>query len=77
MVVASRAFCFTPQAFRASQARKGAKGGKVSTGGKISKGGGRPTGTIKADSIAQVKPWENLGISRATYFRKKKAGLLE
>ena len=63
---------FTPQAFRASQARKGTKGGKI--GGKISKGGGRPTGSIKTDSINQVKPWESLGISRRTYYNWKQAG---
>jgi hypothetical protein len=52
---------FTPAKFRASQAKKGAKGGKVS------KGGGRPS---------LNEPWLELGISRATYFRKKKAGTL-
>ncbi|WP_231855046.1 hypothetical protein [Photobacterium profundum] len=52
---------FTPAKFSKSQARKGVKGGKCS------KGGGRP-------SIGE--PWLDLGISRATYFRKKKAGLL-
>ncbi|MFA0157158.1 primase C-terminal domain-containing protein, partial [Vibrio sp. 10N.261.46.A3] len=61
---------FTPEKFRQSQARKGAKGGKVS------KAGGRPTGAIKTDSIAQVKPWESLGISRRTYYNWKKAGKL-
>ncbi len=62
---------FTPEKFRQSQANKGAKGGKV--GGKISKGGGRPT---KATSEAQTKPWVSLGISRATYYTKKKNGNL-
>ena len=61
---------FTPQAFRASQARKGAKGGKVSTGGKISKR--KPV----QGSEAQTKPWEKLGMHRATYYRKKAKGLL-
>ena len=56
---------FTPEGFRASQARKGAKGGKVSTGGKISKGGGRPS---------LNEPWTDLGISRRTYFRWKSSG---
>ena len=63
---------FTPEKKSQWHAKKGAKGGKV--GGKISKGGGRPT---NATSEAQTKPWISLGISRATYFRKKKAGLLE
>ncbi|MDD1830038.1 replication initiation protein [Photobacterium sp. ZSDE20] len=61
---------FTPQAFRASQAKKGAKGGKVSTGGKISKR--KPV----QGSEAQTKPWEKLGMHRATYYRKKAKGLL-
>jgi hypothetical protein len=39
------------------QAKRGAVGGKKS------KGGGRPS---------LGNPWEELGISRATYFRKKK-----
>ena len=57
---------FTPEKFRHSQAKKGAKGGKV--GGKVSKGGGRPS---------LNEPWVELGVSRATYFRKKKKGLIE
>ncbi|PTB30963.1 replication initiation protein [Photobacterium phosphoreum] len=52
---------FSPERFRESQAKKGSKGGKVS------KGGGRPS---------LNEPWKELGISRATYFRKKKADLL-
>ncbi len=44
-----------------AQARRGSKGGK------LSKGGGRP-------SLGQ--PWVDMGISRATYFNRKKAGLL-
>ena len=39
----------------------------------LSKGGGRP---VNADSIEQVKPWIELEMSRATYFRRKKAGTL-
>ena len=54
---------FTPQRFSESQAKKGRK----------SKGGGRP---IDKNSEAQQKPWEALEISRATYFRRKKVGLL-
>ncbi|MFC1502808.1 replication initiation protein [Pseudomonadota bacterium] len=53
---------FTPAKFSESQAVKGAKGGKRS------KGGGRP---VNQQSDAQLKPWEVLGISRATYYRKK------
>ncbi|QDJ93882.1 plasmid replicase, partial (plasmid) [Acinetobacter haemolyticus] len=44
------------QEFIDRQSRKGAMGGKKS------KGGGRP-------SLGE--PWKELGISRATYFRKK------
>ncbi len=53
---------FTPQAFRASQARKGAKGGKVSKRKAVE------------GSEAQSKPWEQLGISRRTYYNWKKEG---
>nr|WP_269781146.1 primase C-terminal domain-containing protein [Photobacterium carnosum] len=66
---------FSPEKFRESQAIKGRKGGLAGSiedkikagvlGGAISKGGGRP-------SLNQ--PWLELGLSRATYFRKKKAG---
>ncbi|MEZ9974432.1 replication initiation protein, partial [Vibrio lentus] len=55
---------FSPEKFRQSQAKKGAKGGK------FSKGGGRPNGSVNVDSLNQTKPWENLGISRATYYRR-------
>ena len=37
---------------------------------------GRKEGSVKIDSAAQQKPWEALGISRATYYRKKDAGTL-
>lgn len=67
----------TPAKKSAWHAKKGAKGGKAGSvadkakagavGGSLSKGGGRP-------SLNQ--PWVDLGISRATYFRKKKAGEL-
>ena len=53
---------FTPEKFRQSQARKGAKGGKSS------KGGGRPS---------LNEPWIELGVSRATYFRRKKSGSIK
>jgi hypothetical protein len=48
------------QEFIDRQSRKG------SLGGKVSKGGGRP---------ALGEPWKKLGISRATYFRRKKEDL--
>ncbi|MCD9489180.1 RepA protein, partial [Photobacterium iliopiscarium] len=56
---------FSPEKFRESQAIKGRKGGQKS------KGGGRPVGTVKPKSLSQTKPWEELGISRATYYRNK------
>ena len=56
------------------KAEAGAKGGAI--GGKVSKGGGRAKGSVKADSIAQQKPWESLGISRKTYYKRKKLGTL-
>ncbi|MFA0156307.1 primase C-terminal domain-containing protein, partial [Vibrio sp. 10N.261.46.A3] len=53
---------FTPEKFRQSQAKKGAKGGKVSKRKPVQ------------GSEAQSKPWEALGISRAWYYKKKKLG---
>jgi hypothetical protein len=63
---------FTPQAFRASQAKKGAKGGKAKLGSS-SQGSGR---TLNKNSEAQIKPWEKLGIGKTTYYKRKKLGLL-
>jgi hypothetical protein len=56
---------FTPEKFRQSQAKKGAKGGKAS------KGGGRP---ISESSENQQEPWSKLGISRRTYYNWKQSG---
>lgn len=55
---------FTPEKFRQSQAKKGAKGGKASKRKPMH------------GSEAQTKPWEELGMHRATYYRKKAKGLL-
>ena len=63
---------FTPQAFRASQAKKGAKGGEAKLGSS-SQGSGR---TLNKNSEAQIKPWEKLGIGKTTYYKRKKLGLL-
>jgi hypothetical protein len=52
---------FSAAGFSKWQAKQGAKGGKVS------KGGGRPS---------LNEPWLVIGISRRTYFRKKKNGFL-
>ena len=52
------AYCY--QEFIDRQTRKGALGGKKSKRGP------------QADSERSTKPWEDLGISRATYFRRKK-----
>jgi hypothetical protein len=57
---------FSLSEFSAWQAKQGAKGGKKS------KGGGRK---LDPESARQRKPWEKLGISKATYYRKKKIGL--
>ena len=38
-------------------------------GGKISWGGGRPKGSVGFGSINSQKPWEDIGISRSTYYR--------
>ena len=77
---------FSPEKFRESQAIKGRKGGLIGgkrgtienkakagalggiKGGRVSKGGGRP---IDNHSMEQLKPWDELGISRATYYRNK------
>ena len=53
-------------AFCARQAERGRKGGL------ISRGGGRPQ---KATALDKTKPWVDLNISRATYFRRKKSGV--
>lgn len=52
------------------QSIRGRKGGRV--GGKLSKGGGRPKGKKNTQSISANKPWEELGVSRATWYRKNK-----
>lgn len=46
--------------FSEIQAKRGAKGGAKSKRG------------VKADSARSIKPWEEMGISRATYYRHKK-----
>ena len=46
--------------FSEIQAKRGAKGGEKSKRG------------AKADSARSMKPWEALGVSRATYYRHKK-----
>lgn len=56
---------FSPAGFRRWQARNGAKGGKKS------RGGGRK---ITPDSDRQKKPWEAMGVSKSTYYRKKRLG---
>ena len=67
---------FTPQAFRASQAKKGAKGGKAGARENKAKAGSLSKRKAVRGSEAQVRPWEELGIHRATYYRKKAKGLL-
>jgi len=49
---------------------------RVAEGRRESHQVGRKAGSVKADSAAQQKPWEALGISRATYYRRKEAGTL-
>ena len=68
------------------KAKAGAIGGKIggkrgtaeqkAKAGSMSKGGGRKKGSVKVDSTAQQKPWESMGISRRTYYNRKKAGTL-
>ena len=47
------------------QSLKGRKGGLISKRG------------VKADSERSMKPWEALGIGQATYYRRKKKGLIK
>ncbi|KZY62512.1 replicase [Oleiphilus sp. HI0061] len=54
---------FSERSFSDIQAARGAKGGAKSKGGGRKKDG---------SSDRQKKPWENMGISRATYYRNKK-----
>ncbi|MEZ9546514.1 MULTISPECIES: hypothetical protein [Vibrio] len=65
---------FTPQAFRASQAKKGAKGGRAGSREDKAKAGSLSKHNPVQGSEAQSKPWEALGISRAWYYKKKKLG---
>ena len=53
------------QEFIQRQAYKGVLGGKKSKRG------------AKADSERSMKPWEEMGISRAWYYKQKKKGFLE
>ena len=69
-------------ASKEDKVKAGSKGGKSGTSvqkakaGSMSKGGGRKKGSVKVDSTAQKKPWESMGISRRTYYNRKKAGTL-
>jgi len=38
-------------------------------GGKISRGGGRPKGSVNVGSINSQKNWEDVGVSRSTFYR--------
>ena len=62
---------FTPAAFSKEQAKRGKKGGKAGTGEAKAKGGKVSKRGTSVDSERTLKPWENMGISRATYYRKK------
>lgn len=55
-------YCY--QEFIDRQSRKGALGGQKSKRG------------VKADSERSMKPWEAMGISSATYYRRKRDGKL-
>lgn len=50
---------FSPEGFSAWQAHQGRKGGKASKRGP------------EADSERTLKPWEAMGVSRRTYYRRK------
>ena len=70
---------FSKAGFSEWQSRQGKKGSKEdkakagAIGGTKSKGGGRP---VVDDSARQSKPWEVMGISRKTYYKKKAQGNL-
>src|SRR5690606_6396142 len=51
---------FSEQGLKQWHVEKGRKGGKISKRGK------------KADSARTLEPWTELGISRATYYRRQK-----
>ena len=53
-------FTFSEQGLKQWHAEKGRKGGQKSKRG------------AKADSERSTKPWEAMGISRATYYRRQK-----
>ena len=55
---------FTPEKKSQWHAKKGSKGGKVSKRKAVE------------SSERTLKPWEDLGISRPTYYRRKAKGLL-
>ena len=55
----------TEDSFAQWQAKNGALGGKKS------RGGGRK---INNESERQCRPWEKIGVSKSTYYRKKKLG---
>ncbi|HHP4587481.1 replication initiation protein [Acinetobacter bereziniae] len=57
------AYCY--QEFIDRQSRKGAVGGKKSKRGAV------------VNSERSIKPWEILGIGQATYYRRKKKGLIK
>jgi hypothetical protein len=50
--------------FRAKQAARGALGGKISKRPKVT------------ESLENTRPWEQLGISRSTFYRRKNQGLI-
>lgn len=56
---------FSEQGLKQWHAEKGRKGGQKSKRG------------AKADSERSMKPWEALGIGQATYYRRKKKGLIK
>ena len=65
---------FTPNKFRQSQARKGAKGGKAGSREDKAKAGALSKRKPLQGSEAHSKPWEKLEISRRTYYNRKKSG---
>jgi len=65
---------FSPEGFSAVQAARGRKGGNANSSKNQAIKGQKSKRVAVATSARTLKPWEELGISRAWYYRKKKLG---
>jgi len=67
---------FTPEKFRQSQAKKGAKGGKAGSKEDKVKAGSMSKRKKVNYSERTLQPWKTLGIGKTTYYKRKKLGLI-